>query len=112
MTQEERMTLKAQILQDIQKLQEEISDLELLTKPIAPDCCLGDLGRFEIMHDQATSERTLHESNKRLNRLTYALRRVDGDTYGICEVCEDTIALERLMIIPESTRCIACAEQT
>jgi len=109
-TASERYQIKHQILSDIEKLEKEIQDLEELCKPIAPDCCLGDLGRFEAMHDQENSERTLHEARIRLNRLSYALGKVDREDYGLCEACEEAIPIGRLMIVPESTRCVHCAE--
>jgi len=106
----ERGQIKQQILRDIERLKKEIAGLEELCQPIAPDCCLGDLGRFEAMHDQETSERTLHEAQIRLNRLNYALGKVDKEDYGICEECEEDIPVGRLMIVPESTRRVHCAQ--
>ncbi len=110
MTASQRHQIKQQIFTDKEKLEKEIVDLEELCKPIAPDCCLGDLGRFEAMHDQENSERTLHEARIRLNRLNYALGKIDKEDYGICEECEEDIPVGRLMIVPESTRCVNCAE--
>ncbi len=110
MTQEQHAQIKTNIIMDIEKAKEEIIQLEEKTKPIAPDCSLGRLTRLEAMGEQQVYEHALQETRIRLNRLEYALRKVDTPDYGVCEECEDDIAIGRLMIMPESTRCIQCAD--
>ncbi|MER7797874.1 TraR/DksA C4-type zinc finger protein [Microbacterium sp. NPDC096154] len=39
-----------------------------------------------------------------------ALARVDGGTYGVCEVCGQPIAEGRLEARPTATRCVRCAQ--
>jgi len=108
-TTAEHTEIKQQILIDLERLHKEIKDLEEVCKPIVPDCCLGDLGRFEAMQTQETSERTLYEAKIRLNRLNYALSNIDKESYGVCEECEEDIPVRRLMLVPEATRCVHCA---
>ena len=38
-----------------------------------------------------------------------ALGRLDDGTYGVCEVCGEPIAEERLEALPATTRCVRCA---
>ena len=111
MTCEQTQQIKSKILKDIESLTCEISKLQENTKPIEPDCSLGTLGRFELMHDQQVEERALYEAQIRLNRLKNALQKIDKDDYGLCIECEDEIAFNRLMIIPESLYCIECASR-
>jgi DnaK suppressor protein len=109
MTAKTRQQLKEKILQDLRQLEKEICELEELIRPIPPQCALGDLARFELMHDQVISEKTLKEAIIRKNRLDYALSKIGNDDFGLCMECEEKIALERLFILPESKHCIACA---
>lgn len=37
-----------------------------------------------------------------------ALRKFDEGTYGICEECEEEIAIERLKAMPDARYCVAC----
>ncbi len=46
----------------------------------------------------------------RLERLTTALRRIDGDNFGACFKCDKPIGLDRLRIRPESVICTDCLE--
>ena len=41
--------------------------------------------------------------------LQATLTRLDDPGYGVCEVCERFIGVERLMALPAATKCIACA---
>lgn len=45
-----------------------------------------------------------------LERIDTALRRLDDDAYGVCEICEREIAEERLKIMPFATTCVRCQE--
>lgn len=39
-----------------------------------------------------------------------ALQRLDGDDYGLCVDCGETIAFERLRVQPQALRCIGCEQ--
>lgn len=111
MTAQNRQEIKEKIIRDLKHLEEEIAQLQEMTRPISPECALGDLARFELMNDQVISEKTLKEALIRKSRLEYALSKVDNEDFGLCMECEEEIALKRLLILPESTHCIECASR-
>lgn len=111
MTDEERLTIKTKIIAEIAHLQEQIKTLEAITQPIAPDCSLGRLTRVEAMNEKAVNDKILDESRTKLKRLQSALSRVEREDFGVCVDCQEDIAMGRLMIRPESVRCVACATQ-
>jgi RNA polymerase-binding transcription factor DksA len=43
--------------------------------------------------------------------LEVALRKAEEGDYGICEVCAQPIDPARLAILPDTKRCIACAQK-
>lgn len=47
-----------------------------------------------------------------LSKVNHALERVDGGTYGICEVCGNPIPVERLDVLPYSTLCVEDAARS
>lgn len=108
MTTQNKQKIKDRILKDLDSLENEIKELKEKLKPIEPDCCLGDL-RFEMMNEQDVFEKILREAEIRKRKLKHALAKIDEEDYGICEECEDEIAYERLLILPESSYCIKCA---
>jgi DnaK suppressor protein len=109
MTPQEQTQIKTKIIEEIAHLHGQIKALEAITQPIAPDCSLGRLTRVEAMNEKAVNDKILDESRMKLKRLQSALSRVDREDFGICIDCEEDIAIGRLMIRPESIRCVACA---
>ena len=45
---------------------------------------------------------------KLINKINKALHRIDNDTFGICEKCEEEISFKRLEARPVTTQCIDC----
>ncbi len=45
-----------------------------------------------------------------LKKIERALAKIDEDTFGICEECEEPISVKRLEARPETTLCIRCKE--
>ncbi len=60
--------------------------------------------RFE---ETTTNNAIVEELEGRYNSVTRALERMKEGTYGVCEVCGEKIAVERLMANPAATTCIA-----
>lgn len=108
MTSQQKQKIKDKILEDLSSLESEIKDLEEKLKPIEPDCCLGDL-RIEMMNEQDVFEKILREAEVRKRKLKHALSKINEDDYGLCQECDEEIAYERLLILPESLYCIKCA---
>ncbi|MEW6989774.1 TraR/DksA family transcriptional regulator [Colwelliaceae bacterium 6441] len=51
-----------------------------------------------------------HEAKHELKLINEALKRIEHDTYGYCSQCEEKIAKERLVALPYTQTCIACAQ--
>jgi DnaK suppressor protein len=82
---------------------------------VGPDCTWHADERFPDLIDWAIAERDremnlriLQREMELINSVESALKRVDGGTYGICEGCEEEIALARLKARPVTTLCIEC----
>jgi DnaK suppressor protein len=108
-SKEEKIEIKTKIEDNIMLLKTQITILEEKVKPIAPDCGLGRLTRLEAMGEQDVNNKVLDEARIRLNRLSNALQRIDKPLFGICIECEENIGTRRMLIRPESVRCVACA---
>ncbi len=46
-----------------------------------------------------------------LNKIKDALFRIENNTFGLCESCEEHIPEKRLLVIPECVTCVSCAEE-
>ena len=45
-----------------------------------------------------------------IGRVDEALRKIEEDSYGLCDRCGEPISVERLKAIPYATFCIECQE--
>lgn len=50
------------------------------------------------------------QHNKELEEIDQALLKIKEKTYGICEMCEEDIAIRRLKAKPYAKYCIVCRE--
>lgn len=112
MEDEERSNLKDKITAEMATLEKNITALEKTTKPIAPDDAIGRLTRMEAINAKSISEASLSASRVKLSKLKRALSRLDDLDFGICSMCEEPIPTGRLMLMPESTMCVRCAERS
>ena len=88
-----------------------IASLSETSKPVAPDNAIGRLSRMEALNDRAVSEASLNAARHKLSRLETALGKVDQPDFGICVGCDNPIPPARILLMPEATRCVPCAER-
>ena len=97
------------MLDEIAETEEKILELEKLVQPVAPDNALGRLSRMEALNDKAVNEAALGQAREHLHQLELALTRVYDSRFGLCSACEKPIPVERLLLMPQSSKCVGCA---
>jgi RNA polymerase-binding transcription factor len=70
----------------------------------SPD--LVDRASFES--ERGTMLRIRDRESKLIRKIQSALENLENGTFGICEMCEKEIAIERLKARPVTTHCIRC----
>jgi DnaK suppressor protein len=110
MTEEEREKIMQLITSGIEELKKSIAEMEESTKPVSPDNAIGRLSRIDAMSSRMVSDAALRAMKSRLSKLEYLLGRIDKPDFGMCSMCGEPIAVKRLMVMPESSRCIHCAD--
>ena len=106
----ERQDLKRNIEEAIEGQKILIASLAETSKPVAPDNAIGRLSRMEALNDRAVSEASLNAARHKLSRLENALGKVDQPDFGICVNCDKPIPSGRILLVPEATLCVPCAE--
>ena len=71
--------------------------------------------RDEVDHvffiiNNSTNHTILREQYKMLNQINRSLNRIEIGTYGVCNLCEETIDIERLKVTLFAEQCISCKE--
>jgi len=41
-------------------------------------------------------------------KLSWALERIDKEVFGVCVICEELIVEERMVEVPNATKCVDC----
>jgi RNA polymerase-binding transcription factor len=107
----ERQELKRNMEEAIEAQKLLIASLAETSKPVAPDNAIGRLSRMEALNDRAVSEASLNAARHKLSRLETALGKVGQPDFGICVSCDNPIPPGRILLMPEATRCVPCAEK-
>lgn len=109
MTDEERKSLTEKIKGNIEALKEHIEVLEFAIGQMPSN--INDFERKErqqMMARKRDCEAQIREAMKKLKLQEVALKRVDGDDYGICIECEKPIPMVKLQLMPETMYCVGC----
>jgi DnaK suppressor protein len=69
----------------------------------------GDLSVVDLSEDISLKQLSTHR--EMLIKIDTALRKIDDNTYGICEECGDEISEDRLKILPFAIYCRDCQEK-
>jgi RNA polymerase-binding transcription factor len=60
--------------------------------------------------EQDVNVTTASVRSRMLRQIDYALERVAGGTYGVCQACGEQISANRLKAIPWAEYCLNCEE--
>jgi len=108
-SEKEKKNIKLEIEKRIQVTEKKIESLREQTKPIAPDRAIGRITRMDAIQQKSINEANLRSSEESLHNLKKALQKLDDPNFGACILCQSPIPLERILALPETTRCISCA---
>ncbi len=111
MTQEEKEQLREMIPQRIANIKRDIEELVELCKPIEPDCAIGRVSRMDAINNKSINDAGLIKKRLQLEGLEASLKSLDDKNFGKCLVCGNEIQMGRILIMPESRKCMACASR-
>jgi DnaK suppressor protein len=110
MNSRERKEFKEVILEEIESQKHQIESLLKFVKPIPPDNAIGRLTRMEAIGNRGVSQASLSSAQRKLARLETALNKIKNPEFGVCVRCSSLIPKGRMLLIPESVTCVACAQ--
>lgn len=111
MNPDKRQEIKRAIIKKMDTLKKNIEAFGNLSKPVSPDNAIGRLTRMEAINSRSINEASLAKSKQTLKSLKKALDSIESPEFGFCLHCEEPIAHKRLMVMPEASLCVACAEK-
>jgi len=111
MTEEQRIEAKRSIEISILATQADIASLKELTKPISPENAIGRVSRMDAINNKSVNEAALRNAVNKLVLLESALQRVNNENFGLCIRCNNPIPIQRILLMPQSNRCVHCASR-
>lgn len=109
MTGEEKEIFRKKILDLIAETKDNIAELKILTQPVEPDEAIGRISRMDAINNKSVNDAALFKAENKLTKLQYALTKVDDPEFGKCTSCDNQIQEGRLLLLPESNKCVRCA---
>ena len=111
MNKQERNKAKESIKKSIEETQKDISNLKELTKPISPENAIGRVSRMDAINNKSVNEAALRNAINKLALLKSALQRINNEDFGLCIRCKNEIPIQRILLMPQSNRCVHCASR-
>lgn len=109
MNKEELKNIEIIIKTEIENTVHSISNLEELTKPIAPENAIGRVSRMDAINNKSVNEAALSKAKQKLKNLKITLSNLNEPDFGICAKCKHIIPIGRVMLMPHSRFCVNCA---
>jgi DnaK suppressor protein len=94
---------------EIAKTEKKVAQYEELYGPISPDNAIGRVSRMDAINNRGVMEAALQKAKERLEGLRRNLRKLGTPEFGICPKCKRAIAIQRILLAPQSSFCVNCA---
>lgn len=101
--------VQQKLLNEIEVTQHKITEYTELCKPIAPENAIGRISRMDAINNKSVVEAALRESKQKLLDLEKIINKSNNKDFGMCIICKLEIPYGRLMIRPNSQKCVNCA---
>ena len=109
MKKKELIIIKKKIESEIEKTSNNILEYKKLNRPISPDNAIGRVSRMDAINNKSVLDAALKKAEIKLQGLKMVEQKLETKDFGACIRCKKEIPLERLLLVPESNKCVNCA---
>lgn len=98
---------------DIESIKEGIGNASNKQGGVTPDSIfsvhMADAGTDS--HEQEKNFMLMNRESDYFKNLKVALERIEEGSFGVCKICNNLIPEERMMEVPNATKCVQCKEK-
>ena len=98
---------------DIESIKEGIGNASNKQGGVTPDSIfsvhMADAGTDS--HEQEKNFMLMNRESDYFKNLKVALERIEEGSFGVCKICNNLIPEERMMEVPNTTKCVQCKEK-
>ena len=109
MKKKELIIIKKKIESEIEKTSKSILEYKKLNRPISPDNAIGRVSRMDAINNKSVLDAALKKAEIKLVSLKMVEQMLGSKDFGACMRCKKEIPIERLLLVPESNKCVNCA---
>ena len=109
MTTSQLEYFKELLLERKEQIQRNINDAASEIDGLRQSGATDELDFASISADEEL-EHSISAKQQELNEIDQSLTKIESGIYGICDMCEDDIDIERLKVKPHARYCITCRE--
>ena len=106
----DKIEVKKRIHEEITRAEQDIARLAASVNPVSPDNAIGRISRMEAISARGVNKSALSQARVRLAGLKSALANLNEPEFGSCFECGEQIPFARILLMPHSKMCVACAE--
>jgi len=110
LTKEELLFFKKALEEKKIKIEKNLALTEKEFSQNDADCPKDECDHAAISVNNSANTAVIREQNKTLNQINRCLYKVESGRYGICNMCEEVIDIERLKVKIFAEYCISCRE--
>ncbi len=101
------------VSEDIETIKDGIGTASNKQGGVTPDSIfsvhMADAGTDS--HEQEKSFMLMNRESDYFKNLKVALERIQEGSFGVCKICDGLIPEERMMEVPNATKCVKCKEK-
>ncbi len=101
------------VSEDIETIKDGIGTASNKQGGVTPDSVysvhMADAGTDS--HEQEKSFMLMNRESDYFKNLKVALERIQEGSFGVCKICDGLIPEERMMEVPNATKCVKCKEK-
>ena len=97
----------------IQRREEILKNISILKKNITSlqNSEANDEADFALINSDSLVDEALYSKlKKEMKEIDLVLNKIENKSYGVCEMCEENIEINRLKLKPHARYCVDCRE--
>ncbi len=111
MNRKEKEKIKKKLIREKEEILKKISEFRSEGKEIEPEIAQDVVDKAESSYVKEFLFELSDTERKLLIQIENALKKIERDDFGICEMCGKEISSKRLNALPWTPYCIKCQEK-
>ena len=110
LSEDDRREIKSALQEELIKTEASIAAFREMTAPVGPENSIGRVSRIDAIQNKSIVEAALRKAEEKMIGLINMEKKLENPDFGLCSVCKKPIPAKRLVLMPQSSKCVCCAQ--